>query len=461
MNQTTFVYMIAGLFYAFVFTLAMMATAHNQFYLSNFLWLLCCYSFPTVVVVVLVNPAIRMRTVVGYLIVVLFVAVLPFEAFTYAEAIRHFQAWLATGGPGILLVSAFLNRRVRSVGPLVFLFSIMAFTGAFLIFNGIKSSDGLMRLIVNAGSGVGLQINTIFVLLFVPGFVLFGYLGWSALQWLGHQYKEKRMSDQSIMLNALWLLFSLVQAIGFVFSGWAWVFTGVAAFAVCRVIVYFGLKYTVRKNRNMVETPVLLFLRVFSLGKRSEHFFDSISKVWLYSGSISLISGPDLATTTVEPHEFLDFMGGRLSRQFVKGEKDLEERLSAMDLSPDPDGRYRVNEFFCPADTWQMNMRQLALGSASVLMDLRSFSKTNQGCIYELQQLMNTIPLERLIFSIDDSTDRVFLETTVKDIWHSQTADSPNADLSNPVVRLFMIRKQSFSEINQLMETLFSHRATA
>lgn len=82
--------------------------------------------------------------------------------------------------------------------------------------------------------------------------------------------------------------------------------------------------------------------------------------IWLRVGSISLISGPDLVTTTVEPHEFMDFLGGRLSRQFIQGEKDLAQRVSNIDSKPDPDGRYRVNDFFCRADTWQMSMRRLA-----------------------------------------------------------------------------------------------------
>ena len=63
---------------------------------------------------------------------------------------------------------------------------------------------------------------------------------------------------------------------------------------------------------------------------------------------------PDLITAVVEPHEFLGFVSGQLSRQFVQDEADLERRLAALDRQPDPDGRFRVNEFFCHADTWQM-----------------------------------------------------------------------------------------------------------
>ena len=103
-------------------------------------------------------------------------------------------------------------------------------------------------------------------------------------------------------------------------------------------------------------------------------------------------------TGIVEPPEILDFVGGRMSRRFVRGKDDLEQRLTELDTLPDPDGRYRVNEFFCRADTWQMTMRQLAARSDAVLMDLRCFSPSNQGCLYELGQLVNIVPLSRVLY---------------------------------------------------------------
>jgi hypothetical protein len=75
-------------------------------------------------------------------------------------------------------------------------------------------------------------------------------------------------------------------------------------------------------------------------------------------------------------------------------------------------------------------------------------------CVISLLILLNS-PLNRVILAIDGSTECSFLETTVKDIWQNLTLESPNCNVLNPVVRLFMIRKQGFSEINQLMLTLF------
>jgi hypothetical protein len=200
-------------------------------------------------------------------------------------------------------------------------------------------------------------------------------------------YRQKRLSDQSLTIDALWLLFGVAQTFTLVFEGWVWIFTGLVAFASYKLVTLAGFALLRRQVLNEINAPMLLLLRVFALGRRSERFFDAFSKLWRQSGSISLIAGPDLITTVVEPHEFLDFISGRLSRQFMQGEADLERRITDLDRKPDPDGRYRVNEFFCRADTWQMTMCRLVKESNAVLMDLRSFSPINQGCFYELEQL--------------------------------------------------------------------------
>jgi hypothetical protein len=114
-------------------------------------------------------------------------------------------------------------------------------------------------------------------------------------------------------------------------------------------------------------------LRVFSLGRRSERLFDALATHWRHVGNIRLIAGPDLATTTVEPHEFLGFLSGKLARRFIDGPETLDLRLSETDLEPDPDGRFRVSDYFCYDDTWLTVLSRLADESDAVLMDLRGF----------------------------------------------------------------------------------------
>jgi hypothetical protein len=291
-------------------------------------------------------------------------------------------------------------------------------------------------------------------LLHLFGFGVFGCIGWILLRWIGHLYRMKRSSDQSLNLAAMWLLFGVMQSITLVFEGWAWIFTGIAAFLVYKLVVRIGYGLLTRKSRDETVRPSLLLLRVFALGRRSERLFHMLSKLWLRVGSINLIAGPDLVTATVEPHEFLDFLGRRLSRRFVQDEADLNSRLSQMDHKPDPDGRHRVNEFFCHANTWQMTMTQLAAQTQAVLMDLRNFSPDNQGCLFELQELLNNVSLTRALLIIDDSTDHAFLKQTLNRLWTGLANHSPNLQLSSPEVRFFRLSYKTGGEVRTLLKLL-------
>jgi len=454
-NRSAVIYALGGLVYALVLTAAWMITAKGGFFLTRFLMLFSCYSWPVVVAMSLINPSIKKRIAIAYGVIVFFAAGVALGRNHDLTVGQVLFLWFFANGPGTVLLLVFLNRRVRAVGPLVLAFMIAAVTGAFIIVNVVGSSEGLMRVVSNGGSALGLGATVIFVTLQLIGFALFGPFGWLLLRWIGRRYQDKRMSDQSITLDAMWLLFGVVQSFTLVFEDWAWIFSGIVAFAAYKLAVRVGFYLFARQGREDAVKRTLLLLRVFSLGQRSERLFDAISRVWLRSGSISLIAGPDLATSTLEPREFMDFVGGRLSRQFVQGETDLELRVSHLDTKPDPDGRHRVNEFFCRADTWQMTMQRLARRSDAVLMDLRSFSKSNQGCIYELRQLMNSIPLDRVILAIDDSTDRAFLEMKVREIWQDLAPASPNVEMSRPLVRCFAVKHQDPAEMKRLLLMLF------
>jgi hypothetical protein len=248
------------------------------------------------------------------------------------------------------------------------------------------------------------------------GAIVFGAGGWLLLRWLGRRYERKLMTDHMLMTDALWLLFGMMHSYTLAFQGWWWVFTGLVAFACFRVTRALGFRWL--RARPPPARRTLLLLRVFALGPRSARLFDVLQTHWLRLGDITMIAGPDLVTTTVEPHEFLAFLGGKLSRQFV-------------------DGRYRVNEFFCRADTWQMVMRELAARSDAVLMDLRSFSPVHRGCLFELGELLRGVDLERVVFVIDASTDRDFLETSLAQLWSTVPPQSPNRRRAEAAARIF------------------------
>lgn len=181
--------------------------------------------------------------------------------------------------------------------------------------------------------------------------------------------------------------------------------------------------------------------------------FDVLGSYWRHVGSIQLIAGPDLLTKTVEPHEFLDFLAGKLARRFIDGSEALELRLSEMDVEPDQDGRFRVNDFFCHDHTWRTVFSRLASQSDAVLMDLRSFSAQNAGVAFELEELMNLVPLERAVFVIDDTTSEQYLNQVVQQIWDRLRADSPNRSTQATGLRLLRFKGVS-GELQDLLRAL-------
>lgn len=435
----TLVYTAAGLSYALVLGGAwLFFTRSDGFVLSRFLWLLSCYAWPTALgigLLVAISRRQRLAVAGAYFAMLFAVAIYGLARNAELSFGQLATFWLLTNAPATVLLLAFLHRRVRAVGPLVLAFMVVAVTGSQVALSLVGSSDAGMRAAVDAGSLFGLGGTATFFATMALGALIAAVAGWFWLKWLGHRHLARRTSDQALTLDAMWLLFGVVQSIGFAFEGWIWVFTGLAAFAVYKAVTRIGLGLS-GLGQAPAHSPSLLLLRVFALGARSGTLFDALAKRWLRHGDISLIAGPDLATTTVEPHEFLDFVGGRLSRQFVRDGDDLECRFAARALGPDPDGRYRVNEFFCHANTWRRAMRRLAASADVVLMDLRSFSATNQGCQYELQQLLDIVPLQRVLVLIDATTDRAFLDGTLQRLWRTVSPASPNQAPGSPQLEM-------------------------
>ena len=249
----------------------------------------------------------------------------------------------------------------------------------------------------------------------VLGFLMFAVWGWIALVWIGRRYQAKKISDESVTVDAVWMLFGLVQSMDLVFGGPLWMFGGLVAFAVYKLLGRLGFWWLGAETSRLQARPILLVLRSFSIGGDSERLFDIVGGYWRRIGSIQMIAGVDLVSRTVEPHEFLAFVSGRLSRRFIDGEDSLNHRMSERDIAADRDRRFRVNEFFCYDDTWKTVLSRLVHDSDVVMMDLRGFSRHNAGCIFELHELARLVPLERVVFVVDRRTDETLLAETLGD----------------------------------------------
>jgi hypothetical protein len=134
----------------------------------------------------------------------------------------------------------------------------------------------------------------------------------------------------------------------------------------------------------------------------------------------------DVANSTIEPHEFFEFLNGRLTRAFIKNRGDLEKRIRENVPSSDPDGLYRIEDFYCSEDSWRMTLTDVAGRADTVLMDLRGFSRSNRGCAFELEQLVASVSVGGIVLLIDRATDLPLLERTLQEAWRGMPRESPN-----------------------------------
>lgn len=364
--------------------------------------------------------------------------------------------WLDFNAIPTILLMTFLNRRIRALGPLLLVFMIIGVAGATLTTSFVGNHPQLLKAVGEFSFSIGLGATATMIGLHVIGFISCAIIGWLILDLLRQLYESKWISEQSINVDAMWLLFGIVNSIGLVFEGYRWIVSGFVAFAIYKVAAAGLFRLCAVSRHSKRDGRRLLLLRVFALGRRSEQLYDTLGKSWRNVGSIQMIAGPDLATTTIEPHEFLDFVSGKLDRRFIDNGRTLDLRIDQMDLAPDREGQYRVTEFFCHDDTWKMTLARLAEDSDAVLMDLRGFSQANAGCVYEIQEIFNVVPLARAVFAIDDSTDQGFMRQTMVDGWRQVKDRSPNRRLAAGKVALVQLTDPGGSAMQDLLYALCS-----
>jgi len=336
------------------------------------------------------------------------------------------RLWLALNGAPSVLMLLCLNRRVRAVAPLVLALVTASVVGIAVSYFSIFSTPGT-DLVVAVSTYLNLHVYWLLLAALLLSLVFFGLVGWGLMRWIARAYRHGRLSDQSLLLDALWLLFASTYSMWLSAGGLRWALTAPLAFFVFRLTLSVVRRFF-RPDRRAQRG--LTFLRVFSLGRRSELLFEMVARQWRHVGSVQLITGPDLASSTVQPHQFLDFLSGKLVHHFVADHASLARSLAARDRGADPDGRFRVNSYFCHADSWKAVLPRLVQEGDIVLMDLRSFSTRMAGCTHELRYLVAAVPFSRCVLLVDESTDAAFLTQTLADALESSAPTSPNRGCS-------------------------------
>lgn len=300
-------------------------------------------------------------------------------------------------------------RRVRGVAPITFA-GLFAFGLAPLL--GRQLTHWLSGTDTGTGwllSGPGLDTGFIIVALPV------GLLAWRRLKALALAYEAKRFSDAQLLASTWWLLIVAGNAVELAsvypapLALLGTLGVSLVAYAMFAPLLAWGLGQAQRREPRPPPRTLLL-LRVFGDTARTEALFDRIALRWRWFGPVTLIAAPDVVARTVDPGDFLGFAAGRLGASFINSQADLDQRLATLDRRPDPDGRYRLNEFCCRDNSWSATVVALMQRADAVLMDLRGFTKERMGCEFELRQLALQVPVGRVLLIVDSHTQMPLLD---------------------------------------------------
>ncbi|MBO0702946.1 MAG: hypothetical protein J2P38_08435, partial [Candidatus Dormibacteraeota bacterium] len=453
------VYSAAGAIFSAALALASLLGPGLKVHAPGFLALFSSYLWPLVLTLVLVVATTR-RTK-ALILVVYVIGYVVITPYVYVRNPATSAAWLffLDNVPPTCLFLIFLLRRVRAVGPLTVAFFLFATAGTELVNTVLLYNFDITRVVASILFALGATGFWAFVAVNVMSFTVFALIGWVALLALRRAYRAKWVNDQSLVVDALWLFFALYYAVDLASDRPLWALAGPVAFGLYLVTVRCGFPLLMPRRAARGGTT-LLVLRVFSLGKKSEKLFESMSRHWRYAGPVQLLAGPDLAETTVEPYQFLDFVTGRLARQFISDQDALSRRIQELDTRPDFDGRFRINDFFCRAHTWQATVAAMVEKVDAVFMDLRGFTSARLGSTYEIQQLLLHIPVSRIILLTDATTDHAFLEQTAIRAWNALPAGAPNREVQDPRLTIIEAGRNTERSLGVLLAAL-SQAATA
>lgn len=316
--------------------------------------------------------------------------------------------------PPLVLVFLTGRPRIRNVMPLV-LALVVLLSLALTFFDywikvsvsDVRNVNSLLRWAVGI-FGITIGPALLFLLLSVP----VGILGWWAIGRIGARYEARKFSDIQLIVDAWWAVVIALHLVTL------WKYGAVIAVSACvaaLVLYLVGVRLAVAVLRlgQRRPGPSLLLLRVFGFQERTERLFDAVAARWRFEGAVAMIAGGDLALRSIDAGEALAFARGDIDSSYVGDGHKLAERLGELEDAPDPDGRFRIAEFFCYENTWRATLQSLVARSSVVLMDLRGFTKANAGCVFELQQLAAAGRLANCVFVTDDASDRALAASTL------------------------------------------------
>jgi len=110
-------------------------------------------------------------------------------------------------------------------------------------------------------------------------------------------------------------------------------------------------------------------------------------------------------------------------------------------------GSYPPRTFLCHGRIWKPSVDMLLDRADLVVLDLSGMMPSNAGTRYEIQRVIDRIPIDRVVFLADRRSDRDYLHTEIGRAWSQMASGSPNSGAGRRVARLAVT--DSYRQIQQ------------
>ena len=183
----------------------------------------------------------------------------------------------------------------------------------------------------------------------------------------------------------------------------------------------------------------IVYLRLFDNQPRMRTF---IQGAWREFGYVHLLRS---ATSVTRAELRTAKSSGDVSHLFVKNPAEFQTALAQLPREPTPKGRhtfkrlgpttikvrdpygsYPVQGTLCHGGFWKEAVDMLLDRADLAVIDLSGYTDANEGTRYEVQRVVDRMPIERVVFLEDERSKNKFLEFELKRAWNSMLPTSPN-----------------------------------
>jgi len=154
---------------------------------------------------------------------------------------------------------------------------------------------------------------------------------------------------------------------------------------------------------------------------------------------------------------YVQYWRFKISRSYAKDEDDIKSKLSKtikkpvlMDLS------YKSLPMYCYDNTWKLAVHEFIINSSVILMDLRGFSEERKGCEYEVDFLLDTFPINGVLFLVDASNDIELVRNLILQRWEKLRKNSPNLKLNHPVANIYASTNNDKNDVQTIIDLLIN-----